>query len=142
MVKKIILTLINNLGLRKLFFNTPSQFIELEDWIKNNIKMEGLFFNFMSKGVQITEVPPVFIGMEVTNRFRKYYNRFTRNVFVATIPNGQVLGEDCNLILSPDRKILSNVSREFGAEGGKVVKDFSVFHSGKQIPKLKKLKKL
>ena len=139
-LKKIVLKGIKTVGMRPLFFNEPAGVISTLEWVNANKNTPGAFFFHLNGGVHVSETAPVVIGNSISERFTKYYNRKTNDAFVAKIPRGRTLGENCNIILSPDHKVLSDVSREFGAEGGKKIADFSVFNSGKRMPVLKKIK--
>ncbi|MFT3679149.1 MAG: glycosyltransferase family 61 protein [Ferruginibacter sp.] len=138
-IKASILRSVKLLGLRKLFFKTPSHFLTVKEWMRDTGMQRGATLIQLHDGIKITEPAPVIIGHPITSRFTKHYSRFSPELFVASIPGGRVLGTDCNIIIAPDFRVLSDVSREFGAAGGKKPKDFSVFNSAKKMPALKKM---
>jgi capsular polysaccharide biosynthesis protein len=126
------------MGLQKLFLNTPDHFIKTRDWTAVNKDNSGVRFISLSDEVKIEEKPPIVIGHPISQRFKRHYHRTIPGPFVAIIPGGQVFGEYTNMIITPDNFILADVSREFGAEGGKKASEFSIFHNRMKMPAKKR----
>lgn len=121
------------LGLQGLL-GTPKGFLTTREWIAAQPESSGAkMFSLIPPSV-IVEKPPVIVGHPIGGRFTRHYQRNSREGFVAVVPEGRVFGEYTNIIISPDNYILSDVSREFGAEGGRRPQDFSLFHSRLQMP--------
>ena len=76
----------------------------------------------------------MIVGYPVSRRFTRHYQRTSNEAFVAVVPGGRIFGEYTNILISPDNYILSDVSREFGADGGRKAADFSLFHSRLRMP--------
>jgi hypothetical protein len=125
------------LRLQKLL-NVPTKFTDVRSWVKQHEK-EGARVILLKAQETVRETPPVIVGYHVSARFTKYYERKTREAFVAVIPNGHVLGEATNFIITPDNIVLADVSREFGAEGGRKPEAFSVFHDRLGLPAVQKV---
>jgi Glycosyltransferase 61 len=128
------------LGLEKFILNTPRGFISTTEWIAANGYKLGAEFILLGDGKSIVEKPPVVVDYPVSKRFSKYYNRKSRDNFVSVIPRGRVFGEFSNIILTPDNLMLSDVSREFGAEGGRRPENFSIFQDYLRLPAPKLIK--
>jgi len=120
--------------LQKLFLNTPARIDFTKDWAQRNASKPGVRFLPLLDGLVIGEKPPVVIGHKISQRFAGYYRRKSREAFVAVIPGGKVLGEYANMLITPDNRLLADVSREFGAQGGKKAADFSIFHNRMRMP--------
>jgi capsular polysaccharide biosynthesis protein len=127
------------LGVGRFFLNTPSAFISVKEWIDKNHERFKCQFILLEPSVNIVERPPIVSGHHISARFTRNYERKTTDAFVAIIPDSSVLGAFSNIIIAPDNQILSDVSREFGAEGGRKPQDFSIFHSRLRMPRKQKL---
>ncbi len=123
----------------KLFFNTPSSFIATKEWVEINKSKWPSQLILLENSDVIKEEPPVVVGHSISGRFTRYYQRASKETFVAIIPGAKLLGEFSNIIITPDNLVLSDVSREFGAEGGRKPKSFSVFNNRARMPEMIKL---
>ena len=119
--------------------DTPVGFLPVREWIKANAGMPGTEFISLIPSIALVDEPPLVIDHPVSGRFTRHYNRNTNEAFVAAIPGGRIFGEYTNILLTPDNYLLSDVSREFGAEGGRRPADFSVFHQRMRMPPKKKI---
>lgn len=138
-LRKIIVFILKISGIRKFIQKIPTKYLTFEDWLKNKTKNVGDEIFIVENGIYISEKAPAILGHNISNRFTKYYNRKSPDVYVAKIQNGKVLGRDCNLIITADNILISDLSREFGATGGKETKDYKILTSQINIPKLTKL---
>lgn len=66
-----------------------------------------------------TEAPPVIWNHAITRRFSRLFERVCPEAFVAQIPEGKVAGDSSNWIISSNGELIAELSREFGAYGGK-----------------------
>lgn len=130
---------VRTLGLHHFFLDTPRGALTVTDWINANKGKNGVEFISLLPPVEIQEKPPVIIGHPVSSRFTRWYDRRSNEAFVAVIPGGRIFGEYTNFILSPDNYMLADVSREFGAEGGRKPADFSLFHNRLKMPVRRKI---
>lgn len=128
------------MGLGRALLNTPHGFISTKEWINEGKGGPGAEYIPLLPALEIRETPPVVIGHHVSGRWSRHYERRSNEAFVAVIPGGRVLGEFTNFILSPDNYVLSDVSREFGADGGKKPGEFSLFHNRLMMPPKKTIK--
>jgi len=129
--------MVRSLGLRGLL-DTPRGFLATREWVDGRPGTGAKVIPLIPPSV-IVEKPPVVIGHPVSGRFTRHYRRTSNEAFVAVIPGGRVFGEYTNVIISPDNYILSDVSREFGAEGGRKPGDYSLFHNRLKMPSKKLL---
>jgi capsular polysaccharide biosynthesis protein len=120
--------------------DTPAGFLSVREWIDAQGEVPGTEFISLIPSVAVVETPPLVIGHPVSGRFTRHYNRNTNEAFVAALPGGRIFGEYTNILLTPDNYVLADVSREFGAEGGRRPADFSVFHQRLRMPPIKKIK--
>jgi hypothetical protein len=130
---------IRTFGLSRLLLDTPRGIISVKEWVDGPQKPEGAEFIPVLPSEAIDETPPVVIDIPVSSRFARHYRRKSNEGFVAIIPGGRIWGEYTNIIITPDNKLLGDVSREFGAEGGRKARDFSIFHNRLRMPPVKKL---
>jgi len=138
--QRILVFLLKVSGVRKNILRKPVSYMSFNKWmIDRNTNPNNKLF-FIEKGKSITEKPPIIIGHKISNRFKKYYERQSPDVYVALMQNGKVIGRDCNIIITPDNILLSDLSREFGATGGKKTEDYKILTSQIRFPKLNKLK--
>lgn len=137
---RLLLLFLKITGINEYILNIPVRYLTVQDWLEKRKDLRDARFVMIEKGKKIVEIAPTIVGHDVSLRFAKYFNRTTKDIFVAVVPKGRVLGEECNIIITPDNVVLSDVSREFGAEGGKRIEDFSVLSSRLRVPPLKKLK--
>lgn len=125
---------IRALGLGDLFLDTPRAHTPVKEWIAAHRNIPGVELFPLMPSSAIIESPPEVIGLPVSGRFIRHYHRKSNEGYVAVIPGGRVYGEYSNMIISPDNWILGDVSREFGAEGGRKPADFSLFHNRLRMP--------
>jgi capsular polysaccharide biosynthesis protein len=103
--------------------STPFYWLTLEDVAD---RREGIEILPLQDGISRNEEPPTIIGHSISSRFTKYYNRSTAPLYVLRLKDGKVYGKDTNIIISATQKVIADVSREFGAEGGRRVSDFEI----------------
>jgi capsular polysaccharide biosynthesis protein len=125
---------IKKLRLQSFFLDTPIGFTNTKEWIVNNSGISEARYIPLIKEQSIVEKPPIIIDRPVSKRFARYYNRKANEAFTAVIPRGKVFGEFSNIIITRDNFLLADVSREFGAQGGKRVEAFSIFHNRMRMP--------
>jgi hypothetical protein len=131
---KYLVRTIKRLGAERLLLNTPLTFLNTRNWIERNAHGILSSYTVLEPAISITENPPIVIGHPVSKRFSRNYERVAYEGYVAKIPGARVLGEFSNFIIAPDNILLSDVSREFGAEGGRSPEDFSIFHNRLRMP--------
>jgi hypothetical protein len=124
------------LSIDKVILNVPVSYISVKEWINKNDNECKARFIFLDSPVEIIENPPMVVGHHISARFIRNYRRSSKEAFVGIIPKAKVFGEFSNIIITPDNQVLLDVSREFGAEGGKKVENFSVFHKRLGMPKV------
>ena len=129
-----------SIGLGRMLLDTPRGYINTKDWVDEGRGRAGTLYMRILPAQEIRETPPVIVGHPVGGRWTRHYERWSNEAFVAAIPGGRVFGEFTNFIISPDNFILADVSREFGAEGGRKPADFSLFTNRMRMPAKRRIK--
>ncbi len=138
-LRRLLVLAIKMLGVNHLYFKVPNKFQTTSEWFARNSSAKSKIVPIFDKE-SIEEVPPIVVNSQVSKRFSKYFKRLTNEAFVAIIENGKVFGDFTNMIIGPDNIVISDLSREFGAEGGRKPVDFSIFHNLLYMPKIRRLK--
>lgn len=137
-LKKCILALLKVVRLKGVLLGLPTKHVSVRVWVKNHPNEDNSIVDIF-ESANVTEKSPVIVNHVVSRRFLKHSKRTTRQAFVARIRGAKVLGEDCNIIISPDNLVFEEVSREFGAEGGRKIESFSIFKNRLRMPRVKKI---
>jgi len=110
----------------------PLRLQSISEWLAAN-SANGRMLP-ISFEVERNELPPVIINHHITPRFTRYYRRVIPEAFLVEIQNGGVFGRETNLIISPDNVLLSDLSREFGAYGGKPLSESKLIREQLRLP--------
>lgn len=113
---KLIIRVIKKFDIVFFFHNTPKKISSLTS---QRLKSVGLELENVFNGESIDEKPPIIWNHQITKRFINLYHRECPAGFVAKIPFGRVAGDSGNWIIFPDGSLSVDLSREFGAFGGK-----------------------
>jgi len=122
---------------RGILYNAPGKWMITADWLKFNEGTEAGKMHIIYAERSWTEHPPVIENHVVTERFKRYFKRLILQAYVVELPLGMVFGECTNFILTPDYVLLADLSREFGAYGGRQMKNSSVLRWQLNMPKPK-----
>jgi capsular polysaccharide biosynthesis protein len=121
-LKKILIRSINHLGISSEKIGTPKDVVRTAQWCASN----NAEFVQLHQTKSVSQNPPVTINGRVHVLFRREYDRIQEETFAAIIYEGRVWGRN-GAIITPDDLLLGDVSREFGAYGGILGKEHSVF---------------
>lgn len=108
--------LVKVLDFFSLFHNTPRKLSRISELPENGNALT-LFTVYGSE--KRSEAPPIIWNHTVTRRFSRLFERNCPEAFVAQIQEGKVAGDSSNWIISRSGKLITELSREFGAYGGK-----------------------
>lgn len=81
------------------------------------------------------EPPPRIYNYRVSARFAKYFRRKIPPAYLVKVGDGFVYGKQTNFVLTRSRKLLSDVSREFGMYGGKPMEESSLLKTVLKLPR-------
>jgi capsular polysaccharide biosynthesis protein len=115
-------------------YNSPRHFKDFQKWIPKNQSQGGLIM--LKNGEKRKELPPEIVNYSITKRFSKYFYRLIPPAYLLKLNKGIVLGNQTNLIISADGTLSADLSREFGAYGGKPAHEFSIFSDKLNMPEL------
>lgn len=117
-----------------IFYNTPHRYRNFFKWIPLNDKLGDVIL--LKDGEVRFESLPRIVNHHISHRFRKYARRNTPPAYIVRLKNGIVLGSQTNLVLSSDNTLSSDISREFGAYGGKPIHNVSIYCDRWKMPSL------
>lgn len=129
LIKKSIIKIINSLGVSSKYIGTPKSLSLMEDWCKAN----NSFFSFVYDTKTIAQSPPIIVDAKVHKIIRNEYERIQIGAYVAILPKGRVWGRN-GAVITRDDKLITDVSREFGAYGGVLGEKHSIFQQISLVP--------
>ncbi|HRO41232.1 MAG TPA: glycosyltransferase family 61 protein [Flavipsychrobacter sp.] len=134
---KMWIILVKSLFPPGLFYNTPSRYVNIRKLLIEKDKTESIVDVFAA--TEQTELLPEIYNYRVTERFGKYANRTIPTAYVVRIKNGKVYGSETNIVLTSTNLLAEDLSREFGAYGGRKTKDISVLRQKRWLPEAEKV---
>lgn len=120
------------------FYDTPRSYENFFYWIPQNPSQGELVL--ISNSQNRIEEPPEIFNHVLSKRFSRYFHREIPPSYVVKLYKGIVLGNQTNLILSVNGILSADLSREFGAYGGKPVQQISLLSELLKMPPVNFLK--
>ncbi len=107
--------------------DTPSRLVDFHNELKSGVDWGAMIP--VRSGQWRTELPPQIFNHPVSSRFTRYLNREIPDAWIAELPQGKVYGRDTNLIINRDNVLSTDLSREFGAYGGRHIRSSELYAS-------------
>jgi capsular polysaccharide biosynthesis protein len=148
--KNTFIRTVNRLGISSKYIGTPKSFGTAAQWVSAHQANGGAahpasagasaraFFKEIYPEKIINEPPPLTLEASVHRIYADEYRRTQQQAFVAGIPGGRVWGKN-GAVITPDDRLIGDVSREFGKYGGIFNKEHSIFRQLK-LSRVRQLK--